>query len=874
MNPKDATAAMLGGMDGGSISNGSQSQYSPSPMSPVQRVLDRLSGVKQHGDKWTARCPAHEDEQPSLSVAEGKDGCVLLKCHAGCPTEAIMAAIGLAMNELFHDKPKRGAETRNKGGGGGYPSQNHCNTATPSVVEREDTASHAQEVLLSPDAIPSNTDRTPTGCTLAEYSEAKRIPIPFLKSIGLLQITYCDAPAVRIPYQMRDGTDGPTRFRIAMTGDRFRWKSGSRPCLYGLDRLNEARKAGHTTVVEGESDCHTLWYRDISAVGLPGAGNWQEARDAHHLDGLDRLYFILEPDDGGAAVKRWLATSAIRDRAFLVNLKELTGFKDPSALYLDNPDRFTERWQVAIDAARPWADVAREDAEAAARQAYAEAEPLATCPDILAEYANTVKGAGLVGEQRAAKLLFLALTSRVLDKPVSVAIKGPSSGGKSFTAETVLSFFPESAVYSLSGASALALNFSGESFAHRFLYFAEAAGMGDKDGKLQAMLRTLMSESRLVYDVTIKRSDGTFGVQHIVKDGPTGFITTTTAEGLHNENETRFFSVRTDDTRAQTAAVIARIFDERPRDVDRAPWLALQRWLDASEHRVTLPFGAALGSLINPFDNRLRRDASAIRGLICAHALLHQRNRERDTEGRIVATIADYAAVYALSQDIVSEGVKSTVNPKTRETVEAVRALATASGDDSGAAVTQVAERLNIGESAASRRLTSARKAGYIVNNEPRQGVLAKYVIGGPLRDDSGVLPTPDEVARVWGRCDRLQAPNAEPREREGETGDAENLEVLQCCSVSGQDDCPSPLCSDSSSGISLDIGQRVVWKNGGQQQTGAIVELPPDCPGHANVRMDASGNVATLALRDLRSSPRAVEGDRRNGTTNGLEGE
>ena len=52
---------------------------------------------------------------------------------------------------------------------------------------------------------------------------------------------------------------------------------------------------------------------------------------------------------------------------------------------------------------------------------------------------------GVVGERRGAKLIYLATTSRLLSRPVSIVVKGPSSGGKSFVTESVLKFFPASA---------------------------------------------------------------------------------------------------------------------------------------------------------------------------------------------------------------------------------------------------------------------------------------------------------------------------------------------------------------------------------------------------------------------------------------------
>jgi 5S rRNA maturation endonuclease (ribonuclease M5) len=61
------------------------------------------------GKGWQARCPSHEDTNPSLSISEGDEGRVLLKCHAGCLTETIVAALGLKLRDLFgdHSAPSR-----------------------------------------------------------------------------------------------------------------------------------------------------------------------------------------------------------------------------------------------------------------------------------------------------------------------------------------------------------------------------------------------------------------------------------------------------------------------------------------------------------------------------------------------------------------------------------------------------------------------------------------------------------------------------------------------------------------------------------------------------------------------------------------------
>jgi len=70
-------------------------------------LLARLKGVRRSGSGWIARCPAHGDRAPSLSVAEGEKG-VVIHCHAGCETGAVMAALGCELQDLFRVESPNG----------------------------------------------------------------------------------------------------------------------------------------------------------------------------------------------------------------------------------------------------------------------------------------------------------------------------------------------------------------------------------------------------------------------------------------------------------------------------------------------------------------------------------------------------------------------------------------------------------------------------------------------------------------------------------------------------------------------------------------------------------------------------------------------
>ena len=126
-----------------------------------------------------------------------------------------------------------------------------------------------------------------------------------------------------------------------------------------------------------------------------------------------------------------------------------------------------------------------------------------------------------------------------------------------------------------------------------------------------------------------KTSEG-LRARRICKEGPTGFITTTTRDKLHAENETRYLSLVVKDTREQTRSVFRALAEESAEEPDRARWHALQVWLEGGEHRVTIPYAGALAEKMGDVAVRLRRDFSVVLSLIKAHAILHQATRERD----------------------------------------------------------------------------------------------------------------------------------------------------------------------------------------------------------------------------------------------------
>lgn len=374
-----------------------------------------------------------------------------------------------------------------------------------------------------------------------------------------------------------------------------------------------------------------------------------------------------------------------------------------------------------------------------------QAEPpeLAKNPRILAKFREVVRGCGVVGEETTAATVYLLLTSRLLDKPVSAAVKGHSSSGKSYTTEAVVKFFPPEAVMVMTAMSERALVYSEDDYSHKTIIIYEATALreGAEDNMTAYFVRSLLSEGRIEYPVTVKE-DGQFVTRTIIKEGPCNMIVTTTKTRLHAENETRLLSLATNDSREQTASIFMALADETDAGVDLDEWHQLQSWLQHANHNVTIPYARRLAELVPPLAIRLRRDFGAVLALIRAHAILHQQTRERDDAGRIVATVDDYGEVRGMVGELVAEGVGSTVKDVVRETVQAVEKTA---GRD-GVTAREVAEHLNLDKGTVSRRLRMAAEEGYLRNMEDKRGKPGRWVVGEPLPEKVDVLPQPHNL--------------------------------------------------------------------------------------------------------------------------------
>ena len=264
-----------------------------------------IKGAKARDGSLVGRCPFHDDQKDSFS-ADLKTG--QWQCFAE----------GIKGNFLtFWAKY--------------YNHNDDTKEAYRQILEKYGRLDGPAPKKCRP-AAPKNK-----GYTLAEYAFEKRLPEDFLKdTCGISTAKDRDGTQyLKMPYFSEDGAK--PIFRKRYGGKGFLWGNGAkgRMILYGDWRLPEVRSTGWAALVEGESDTQTLWHLNISALGVPGATNFN-ARMAAGLQGL-KIYIHQEPDQGGQAflakVCRVLREEGFTGKAYTWSCSQF-GAKDPSELYL------------------------------------------------------------------------------------------------------------------------------------------------------------------------------------------------------------------------------------------------------------------------------------------------------------------------------------------------------------------------------------------------------------------------------------------------------------------------------------------------------------------------------------------------------------
>jgi hypothetical protein len=672
-------------------------------------------------------CPAHKDQDPSLWVkpSGNSDFTVSFDCQAGCSREAVLNALKLTWSDVI----RRGNSKRLTG------------SSTSGKQRRPVDHSQKRNEKSSDDPIPAGGDSFEEGITLEKISEVKKLPTSFLKSLGITDCHYMGLPAVKIPYYSEDGHVVATRFRVALTGDRFRWRKGDHAFPYGLQILEEIRRLGWVLVVEGESDWWTGRFYNLPILGAPGKSNWPPEW-IEYLKNID-VYVWQEPAAEDFVVR-------VLDCA--PNLRYVIapeGIKDISEAHIQGINVL--EWLEELKAKAEFGKELKARAVSEKiKVAYEAALPVINSNDPLELVNEGIKAQGYGGDTKPVMITYLAMTSRLLEMrpggmPVHELLKGPPSTGKSYVVKQASNLLPSEAIHVIDAGSPRTLIYDEAELQHRAVIFSEADSLpAGEDNPAASAIRNLLQDHFLHYAVTVRDPiTGNFVVREVNKPGPTVLITTS-IKSLGPQLMTRMFTIEVSDSEAQVKAALesqAILEIDGAKDPD-ATLIAFQQYLQLqAPFKVLVPFAKELATAVGKAASapRVLRDFARLMSLIKSVTLLRYRGRVVNNNGQIVATIDDYRYVRDLVNDIYIDS-SSGITQEVKEIVNKVNELNKSSKKVSRKINNMtLAKALQMTDKRVKRWAMKAEEGGWIINREKKDKLPADYIPGEPMPEIDGL---------------------------------------------------------------------------------------------------------------------------------------
>ena len=306
------------------------------------------------------------------------------------------------------------------------------------------------------------------------------------------------------------------------------------------------------------------------------------------------------------------------------------------------------------------------------------ADSIAKDPALIRNRIDVVNNSGVVGERNVIAMNFSALDSRLLPEdtasPNALAIKnaGHHGSGKSFTMKKCLELYPEESYHLITNGSAKSLYYLPDGLKHRALIVAEAFQFQTNnaaDSEFVYVVRSLLSEGRVSYQVPQKDEDGKFITVEKRLDGPTSFITTTTIDKLEPQLEDRLFTIHPDESMEQTRSIMtmtAKIKDGSFEGVDKATMDAYKLFHSQLKPvDVVIPYAGQISEYLQRGEKlpiAARRAFNRVMAIIQTVVCAYQFQRSRDSKGRLEAEISDYW----MALQIVREAFRETLGHQSK----------------------------------------------------------------------------------------------------------------------------------------------------------------------------------------------------------------
>ena len=302
------------------------------------------------------------------------------------------------------------------------------------------------------------------------------------------------------------------------------------------------------------------------------------------------------------------------------------------------------------------------------------AEQLASDPKVFKKRIDMVNSLGIINERLNIGVISMAMDSRLNPMGIKgsnvLAAKntGKPGAGKTASLMTILELYSKNCYHLLDSGSAKSIyNMEKNALQHKALILNEAfslQGNNSSDTEFAHVVRCLLSDGSVTYQYTSYDGDGNKFTKQQTVYGPTPLITTSIYASLEKQLDDRMFSIQPNITSKQTSDVLSieaqqasgvlDIIDEKEIQV----WRTFHDSLEVMD--VVIPFAPEIHAFLvqgGDLPISARRAFKRILISIKTLCILHQKQRQKDDQGRVIAEVQDYAIAYQLVDNAFRESL-------------------------------------------------------------------------------------------------------------------------------------------------------------------------------------------------------------------------
>ena len=472
-----------------------------------------------------------------------------------------------------------------------------------------------------------------------------------------------DKPCVAIPYfdtAENGGQKLGEHIRHTLTNDegqKWSWSRGKTKGIGSIPyQINRYRKTGESAfIVEGETDVWTLnSCKFTNVIGFAGGGMFSPDVHKHLVESINNLYVWAERD---AANDRMLSQvlkvkpdakvlkhDIYKDPTEWLQSEGIEAVKSGLLQQVNNPTTIEEYFnQNYLDQAK----TIRNDPVV---------KKLLGRGDIFKSFKEDIKSIGYVGDTAPALACYIAANSRGSDEPINVYLSGASSVGKTFTAETVLEYIPESGKIEIGSATRGSWAHTDDDYQDKILLVGEIDNLPTKeaDDPIASGIRELLAKGRFKYQYTATLPSGEYKVIKVDKGGNMALITTGVRAKLGDQLDTRFMSYEMSHDEDQSRAIADHVIAKNTGlwvapDPNNEPYKKLGGLLNyLSNAKIVIPFIKHIYDELPEtytLEHRFNRDFPKIATALGIVAKIRALAVEQ-IDDPIEVTVDDYAVVY------------------------------------------------------------------------------------------------------------------------------------------------------------------------------------------------------------------------------------